>query len=138
MSEMKTYLEEHAHDSDNIVMVPNEQVETWEDVLESIKTAMTDYANAHADIARSNMFYVGIEVSADNIEHHFNTIVPWEYVVDAFGQRDAFDAEIVEPTANKLLFSLKKVVPEPKDITKVVVYATEIVDITKVDDEDKQ
>lgn len=131
MSEMKTYLEEHAHDRDNIVMVTNEQVETWEDVLESIKIAIKDYAE-YAYIARQTLFYVGIEVMTQENEHHLNTIGPYELYVktnclrNTYGER-VFDEEIVEPTANKLLFALKKVVPDSKDITKVVVYATEIV-----------
>lgn len=139
---MKTYLERRAYDSDNLVMVSNESVQTWDDVYEPIKTAITDYANTHAYIARSNMFYVGIEVLTADMEHHFNTIVPWEVVVSAYPQRDAagqrvFDDEIVNPTAKKLLVSLSKWVSNPKDIKKVVAFATEIVDITKKDAEAK-
>ena len=141
-SSMKTYLERRAYDSDNLVMVSNETVQTWDDVYEPIKTAITDYANAHAYIARSNQFYVGIEVITADMEHHFNTIVPWEVVVSAYPQRDAsgqrvFDDEVIIPTAKKLLGSMLKWVSNPKDIKKVVAFATEIVDITKKDAEAK-
>ena len=141
-STMKTYLESRAYDSDSIVMVCNEKVQTWDDVYEPIKTAITDYANAHAYIPRSNQFYVGIEVLTADMEHHFNTIVPYEVVVSLFGQRDAtgqrvFEEEVIIPTAKKLLVGLLKWVSDPKGINKVVAFATEIVDITKKDVEDK-
>lgn len=139
-SSMKTYLERRAYDSDNIVMVSNEKVQTWDDVYEPIKTAITDYANAHAYIARANQFYVGIEVLTADMEHHFNTIVPWEVVVATYPQRDAsgqrvFDDEIIRPTAKRLLVELLKWVSDPKDINKIVAFATEIVDITKKNEE---